>query len=78
METTKIDEHTLEVTREELVTKTDKYDIYFLLKQRVDIQKSLHDFTVAREAELAEVDELLAQCEALGIKVTEVKSADKI
>uniref|UniRef100_A0A6M3LTW5 Uncharacterized protein n=1 Tax=viral metagenome TaxID=1070528 RepID=A0A6M3LTW5_9ZZZZ len=80
MKTTKIDDYTLEVTKYEVVTSTSTYDIDFLLKQKIAIQKSLDDFTVARLAELAEVDGLLAQCEKLGIEArpVEVIDADKI
>uniref|UniRef100_A0A6H2A0F2 Uncharacterized protein n=1 Tax=viral metagenome TaxID=1070528 RepID=A0A6H2A0F2_9ZZZZ len=67
METTKIDEYTLGVVKEEVVIKTTTYDVDFLLRQRTAIQQNLDDFTAARVAELAEVDELLSRCENLGI-----------
>jgi len=80
MEVIKVDDYTLGVTKEKVVTNTSTYDIDFLLNQKIAIQKSLDDFTVARLAELAEVDELLAQCEKLGIEArpVEVVDADKI
>ena len=80
MKTTKIDDYTIEVTKNKVVTSTSTYDIDFFLNQKIAIQKSLDDFTVARLAELAEVDELLAQCEKLGIEArpVEVVDADKI
>ncbi|MBU1621814.1 MAG: hypothetical protein KJ604_20350 [Gammaproteobacteria bacterium] len=74
MDAVKIDEYTLEVTKEEVVTKTSIYDINFLKKQKVDIQKSLDDFTAARLAEIAEVDELLDRCVAVGIIAKPVES----
>jgi len=74
MDVVKIDEYTLEITKDEIVTKTCTYDITFLKKQKVDIQKSLDDFTAARLAEIAEVDELLAKCVAVGIIVKPVES----
>ncbi|MFH2032630.1 MAG: hypothetical protein ABIJ40_18690 [Bacteroidota bacterium] len=67
MKTTKIGDYTLEVTKDEVITSTSTYDIGFLLNQKIAIQKSLDDFTAARVAELAEVDELLSRCENLGI-----------
>jgi len=80
VEIVKIDDYTLGVTKEEVVTNTNTYNIGFLLNQKIAIQKSLDDFTVARLTELAEVDELLAQCEKLGIEArpVEVVDADKI
>ena len=80
MEVIKVDDYTLGVTKEKVVTNTSTYDIDFLLNQKIAIQKSLDDFTVARLAELAEVDELLAQCEKLGIEArpVEVANGDKI
>ena len=80
MEVIKVDDYTLGVTKEKVVTNTSTYDIDFLLNQKIAIQKSLDDFTVARLAELAEIDELLAQCEKLGIEArpVEVVDADKI
>ena len=68
MKTTKIGDYTLEVTKDEVITSTSTYDIGFLLNQKIAIQKSLDDFTVAKLTELAEIDELLAQCATLGIK----------
>lgn len=67
METTKIDKFTIEVTKDEVVTKTNTYDVNFLVRQKADIQQSLDEFTAARMAELAEVDELLGHCDKLGI-----------
>jgi len=86
METTKIDDYTLEVTKEEIKSTTNTYDVTFLKKQKITIQKSLDDFTEKRLAEIAEVDELLAQCELVGIivkpveeePIKEVIDADKI
>jgi len=75
MDVIKIDEFTIEVTKENVTTETVKYDITFLKKQKVDIQKSLDDFTTARLAEIAEVDELLAQCVAVGIVAKPVEEA---
>jgi len=73
MEAVKIDEYTLEVTKEKVTTETNTYDVTFLKNQKVAIQKSLDDFTTARLSEIAEVDELLAQCTAVGIVVKPVE-----
>ncbi len=65
METRKVDDHTLEVTR--TVPQTATYELGALKRQRAAIQAS-------RDAELAEVDALIAEAEKLGLK--ESPSAD--
>jgi len=77
MDAVKIDDYTLEVTKEKVTTETVKYDVNFLKKQKIAIQKSLDEFTEKRRAEIAEVDELLAQCEAVGIVVKPVNETIK-
>jgi hypothetical protein len=72
MESKKIDEHTIEVTTEvpaKAVVK--KYDYNFLIAQKKSIQDDLDRFTAARQAELAEVNALITECEKLGIKPKE-------
>lgn len=69
METKKIDEFTIEVTREVPAKEEVKnYDYNFLLAQKKAIQADLDKFTALRQAELAEVNALIEKCEKLGIK----------
>lgn len=44
------------------------YDYDFLLKQRDQIQKDLDDYTIARQVELDEVNYLIQQADAAGVK----------
>ena len=69
METKKIDEFTIEVTKE-IPAKADvkKYDYNFLLSQKKAIENDLAKFVAARQAELTEVNALITECEKLGIK----------
>ena len=73
MDAKKIDEFTIEVTKEVVKTDVKKYDYNFLLHQRKCIEEDLAKFTAARQAELAEVDALIKECEKLGIKPKEEK-----
>jgi len=73
MDAKKIDEFTIEVTKETVQTVVQKYDINFLLSQKKAIEEDLAKFTEARQAELSEVNALIAECEKLGIKAKEVE-----
>jgi len=65
----KVDETTLKVVKPVEVQSEEKtYDLDFLRKQEVDILKQKNDFCEARNKELAEVRELIAKCEELGVK----------
>ena len=59
---------------------TSKYDYGFLKQQLIDIQKQKDDFDALRDAELAEVNTLIAEADKLGIveKVEEVISPVEI
>ena len=48
--------------------ETQEYDYDFLIKQRADIIADANKYLEARQAELDNVNELIAQAEALGIK----------
>lgn len=74
MDTKKVDDFTIEVTKE-IPAKADvrKYNYNFLLAQKKAIEADLAKFTAARQAELAEVNALIAECEKLGIKAKEEK-----
>ena len=69
MQATKIDDFTLSVTSTPVTPApiTQTYDRTFLENQLVAIQAQLDAFTQARQAELDEVNALLAQCDTLGI-----------
>jgi len=73
METKKIDDYTLQVTRvipaQEIA---QKYNYNFLLHQKEAIEKDLAGYTADRQAELDEVNVLIAECEKLGIKLRPV------
>lgn len=73
METKKVDEFTIEVKKETVETVVQKYDYNFLLSQKKAIEGDLAKFTAARQAEIDEVDALIAECEKLGIKPKEEK-----
>lgn len=64
----KIDDFQISITKTipvEVVTNT--YDLTFLKKQVVDIQAQLDAYTLARQAELDEVNILITEAEKLGI-----------
>lgn len=65
----RLDDSTIEVVKPvEVTPETKTYDIGFLKQQELDITKSKNDFIETRDKELAEVRELLSQCEILDIK----------
>ena len=69
MEYVKKDDTTLQVTRPvEIAEVVQEYDLDFLKQQEVAILKSMNDFVDARKLELAEVQDLIAQCDKLGIR----------
>jgi len=72
MESRKTDEGRLEVTKTETVTKTNTYDIEFLISQKKAIQEQKDRDNAQRDIELAEVEGLIAECEKLGIKAKEI------
>jgi len=72
METKKIDEFTIEVTKEiPAKAVAQRYDYSFLLSQKKAIEEDLSKYTAARQAELSEVNALIAECEKFGIKAKE-------
>jgi hypothetical protein len=48
-------------------TVTQEYDLKFLLSQREAITRQAEEFAEARQKELDEVEELIEQCEKLGV-----------
>ena len=71
MESKKTDEGKLEVTKTETTVQTMVYDYDYLLGQRISIQAQKDRDNAQRDAELAEVNNLIAECEKLGIKSKE-------
>ena len=69
MQATKIDDYTLSVTSTPVTPApiTQTYDRTFLENQLVAIQAQLDAFTQARQAELDEVNALLALCDEQGV-----------
>ena len=64
----KVSDTEISVTKTtEPVEQTTKYTKDYLLSQRVAIQAQLDQQTAARQAELDEIDALLAECETAGI-----------
>lgn len=79
MKVAKISDTEIEITKEvpkEVVVH--KYDYNFLIAQREAILADLQRYTQARQAELDEVNQLIAKCEELGIKMKEEKDIDEI
>jgi len=76
----KVGETTLKVVKPVEVQSEEKtYDLDFLRKQEVDILKQKNDFCEARNKELAEVRELIAKCEELGVKSSlEIEQAKEL
>ena len=65
---TKISETSIEVTKTtDPIEQKTTYTKDYLLGQRVAIQAQLDQQTAARQAELDEIDSLLAECDSLGI-----------
>jgi galactokinase/mevalonate kinase-like predicted kinase len=71
MDATKVDEYTIQVTKEVVQTTVQKYEYNYLLAQKKAIEEDLAKYTAARQAEISEVNALIAECERLGIKQKE-------
>jgi electron transfer flavoprotein alpha subunit len=68
MDATKVDKFTIQVTKEVVQTTVQKYEYNYLLAQKNAIEEDLAKYVAARQAELAEVNALIAECERRGIK----------
>ena len=69
MEVIKIDENTIKVIRQETQTKEATYSYGDLIKQKETIEKQKVDEMARRDAEIAEVDVLIAECVKLGVGI---------
>ena len=67
MSTTKIDSTTIEVTKQRTPT-VNRYEYGFLKEQLVSIQAFKDSENAKRDAEIAEVVQLIADADALGVK----------
>jgi hypothetical protein len=65
---TKVDDTTLQVTKEETTQESTDFKLDFLRDQEISILKQKNDFCEARDKELKEVRALLLKAEELGIK----------
>jgi len=65
----KLDETTIQVSKD-IPVQVDvaKYDLNFLLKQKKAIEADIERCVKARQAELDEVNILIAECKKLGTK----------
>ena len=71
--TTKLDDNTIEVVKviPERELPPQRYTVEFLNNQKKSIQTQLDNYTAQRQAEIAEVDSLLAECTKLGVVAKE-------
>ena len=69
----KIDDFTIEVTKETVHTDVKKYDYNFLLSQKKAIEADKEKYNKLRDAELEEINTLIAECDKIGIKPKEEK-----
>lgn len=67
METIKIDDNTIQVTKQIAETKVVNYDVNFLTEQRATIVANALDYATKRQTEIDEIDALLAECGKLGV-----------
>ena len=64
-----VDEFTIRQTRPVVVeTESHNFDLDFLYQQRIDITRQRDEMISAKTRELAEVEELIAAAEAVGVK----------
>lgn len=65
----KVNDTTIRVIKPVEIRSDEKiYNLDFLKNQEKAILKQKEDFVLARDLELAEVRELIAQCEKLGVQ----------
>lgn len=77
MEATKIDEFTIQVTKETVQTVVQNYDYNFLIAQKKAIEEDRAKYIEQRDKELEEVDALIKECKRLKIKPKEEKEIDE-
>ena len=67
MEVTKVDENTIKVVKDITTTQQNTYSYGDLIKQKEAIETRKANEIAQRDAEIAEVDVLIAECIKLGI-----------
>lgn len=67
METSKISNNEIGVTKTETTVKGNTYTFEFLTAQKINIQTQKDRDNLQRDTELAEIDTLLSECARLGI-----------
>jgi len=67
MEITKISDNEIKVVKEETTTKEETHTFEFLTSQKKAIEEMRDRDNLQREKELTEVNELLAECDKLGV-----------
>ena len=75
-EVAKVNSSSIQVTKEAVTAEpvTRVYDYSFLLSQRANIIRQANDYLAQRKTELDEVNNLIAQADALGVKEAEMPS----
>lgn len=73
MEITKVDENTIKVIKIEEVQTDTNFTYEELLNQKANIISQKESFCDQRDIEIAEVEELISECEKLGVKLKEEK-----
>jgi hypothetical protein len=66
----KVDENTIKSIKTETVVTENIFTYEYLVSQKTAIQKQKDSDNAKRDAELEEINELLAQCDTLQIKPT--------
>jgi len=66
----KVDENTIKSIKTETVVTENIFTYEYLVSQKTAIQKQKDSDNAQRDAELEEINELLAQCDTLQIKPT--------
>lgn len=76
MDPKKIDDHTIEISKTETVSNVVAYDYDFLKSQRIAIGEQKARDNALRDAELAEIDALLAEADSLGVVSRDKESTE--
>lgn len=75
MESKKIDNNTIEITKTENKETKVNYDYDFLVNQKAMIIKDANDYLEKRKVEIDEIDAILAECDRLGIVSNLIKES---
>jgi len=67
MEITKIDDNTIKIVKDVITIQENNYSYGDLIKQRETIEAQKANEIKARDAEILEVEGLIAECEKLGM-----------